>query len=122
MIEVGDYARTSKGITKVTDVFLTNISEITGLAVRTDKPYGNVDIKNHSKNIIDLIEVGDYVNGVKVVNIINYEGDTIKVKQIGVNRDENCILKPLVITEKDIKSIVTKEQFEQAEYKIEEDK
>lgn len=68
-------------------------------------------IKSHivkaSHNIIDLIEVGDYVNGDKVIYIndgyieVGEESDNI-----GFTSD------------KFIKSIVTKEQFESMSYKI----
>lgn len=59
----------------------------------------------HSFNIIDLIEVGDYVNGAEVIWVNDHyvhcnERDTIDY------------------TENEIKSIVTKEQFENAEYKL----
>lgn len=68
-------------------------------------------IKNHSKNIIDLIEVGDYVNG-----------DRMDI----VDKDENGHVYYLQNIElpsvNKIETIVTKEQFAQAEYKIEEDK
>ena len=60
-----------------------------------------------SNNIIDLIEVGDYVNGEKV--LLKNEG-YIKV---GTGRDYI-----VVNNEKFIKSIVTKEQFESMSYKV----
>ena len=66
------------------------------------------DIINASYNIIDLIEVGDYVNGSYVEGFI----------------EKNKFQNKLIITEagmidnNDIKSIVTKEQFENIEYKV----
>ena len=69
--------------------------------------YDEVDIINASNNIIDLIEVGDYVNGERVINIIK------KHKYLEVSDEE------IVIDEKDIKSIVTKEAFESMSYKVE---
>ena len=72
----------------------------------------NTDINGRqyvaSFDITDLIEVGDYVNGHEV-----------KAKQSGVKRiyiaeDENYVW----LYEEDIKSIVTKEQFEQVSYKV----
>ena len=59
-----------------------------------------------SHNIIDLIEVGDYVNGYKVYEI--FLNDAVLVE----NRDY-----PL-IHQNEIKSIVTKEQFESMSYKV----
>lgn len=66
------------------------------------------DIIKASHNIIDLIEVGDYVNGEKV--LLKNEG-YIKV---GTGRDYI-----VVNNEKFIKSIVTKEQFEKMQYSLE---
>ena len=66
-----------------------------------------VKIINSSPNIIDLIQVGDYVNGCYV----SFKGsDSIKVFWY---KDESEWL-----SEGDIKSIVTKEQFEGMEYKL----
>ena len=68
-------------------------------------------IKKASHNIIDLIEVGDYVNGEKVTPTM------IKM------RDEQGVFGlpnyyRTFIEEIPIKSIVTKEQFEQMQYKV----
>ena len=72
----------------------------------------NTDINGRqykaSYNIMDLIEVGDYVNGEKV--LLKNEG-YIKV---GTGRDYI-----VVNNEKFIKSIVTKEQFESIKYSLE---
>ena len=67
-----------------------------------------------SPNIIDLIEVGDYVNGNKVDftngdNKLSYED-----KCIGFYDGDGDI----ILFGNDIKSIVTKEQFKEMEYKI----
>lgn len=71
-------------------------------------------IKNHiiksSPRIIDLICVGDYVNGGKV-----YEKEK---EYIVINADFGGLFEFMNIYEKNIKSIVTKEMFEQIEYKI----
>ena len=58
-----------------------------------------------SHNIIDLIEVGDYVNGYKVTDKFDY------LLSFG-NAD-------WYMNEEDIKSIVTKEQFQKMEYSLE---
>ena len=65
-------------------------------------------IVKHSSNIIDLIEVGDFVNGKKVEKINEYKDGKSIIALIGI------------IDEKDIKSILTKEQFANAEYRLEE--
>lgn len=70
-------------------------------------------IKKHSKKIIDLIEEGDYVNGQKIKRINDY-GD---FKRADFNLDyDDCD----AVYEDNIKSIVTKEQFSQMEYNLEE--
>lgn len=67
-IQVGEYCRTKNG--KIDKVINDNyyISEY----IECEK--GIVDkenIVNHSKNIIDLIEVGDFINGNKVYKVTN---------------------------------------------------
>ena len=62
-----------------------------------------------SHNIIDLIEVGDYVNGREVIDIKMKCDETIKC----------LITKGYDITNEMIKSIVTKEQFESMKYVVE---
>ena len=57
-----------------------------------------------SNNIIDLIEVGDYVNGYLIIR----KTTTLLTKQLSD-------IKP-----NEIKSIVTKEQFSSMEYKVNE--
>lgn len=64
-----------------------------------------------SYNIIDLIEVGDYVNGNKVIDIV--ENDVY----VSNFYEEQCIGQ---VSKKNIKSIVTKEQFENMTYEVEE--
>ena len=80
------------------------------------------DIIEHSKNIIDLIEVGDYVNGCLIVEI---NKDPF-IRQI--NLWTNMLISEgepfpneyykAKILEKDIKTIATKEQFSAIEYKV----
>lgn len=76
---------------------------------------GNVIANNE---IISLIKVGDYVNGTKVTMIAGTRYD---------DKDLHCYCdycqnekngKWLMIPAKDIKSIVTKEQMEEMEYKV----
>lgn len=83
------------------------------------------DIKKHSSNIIDLIEVGDYVNGYKILDI----ADSIykNSKRILIYRNEKEKYEKWIYiqeydgkihTQDDIKSIVTKEQFKIVEYEV----
>ena len=71
------------------------------------------DVKKVSKNIIDILEVGDYVNGYPVVEIPYMEENKIVYKLYYKNNFLLC-------TENHkIKSIVTKEQFESMKYSLE---
>ena len=75
------------------------------------------DIVKASHNLIDLIEIGDYVNGYKINNkYITVEGEVIV-------KDE-CMddYYSTSFNNKMIESIVTKEQFENDKYKVGEDK
>lgn len=102
-IEVGEYVRTDNGkIIKADD------KEWIELLLAGHSVFGRA--YKHSPNIIDLIEVGDYVNGYSVVGK-GKNGDVI-INDGGFHS----------IWLVDIKSIVTKEQFESIEYKVEEDK
>ena len=78
------------------------------------------DVIKSSPNIIDLIEVGDYVNGSKVVDISIIEKD--KEKWVWVEETEDTDNKYgdnyVGYNNNQIKSIVTKEQFLQMEYRI----
>ena len=75
-------------------------------------------IKKASHNIIDLIEVGDYVNGLKVSSVGGtYYGR--KDKAIYCDYCENKETgKWTMIYDDEIKSIVTKEQFESMKYEV----
>lgn len=70
-----------------------------------------------SFNIIDLIEVGDYVNGYPATAILSSNN---KVYEIQVKRpnNRNGVWIERIRKNEDIKSMVTKEQFEYMEYRI----
>ena len=70
-------------------------------------------VKKHSKNIIDLIEVGDYVNGKLVSNVDKVDNTNF------IEWDDGDMCSTEIPNDKFIHSIVTKEKFLQAEYKIE---
>ncbi len=120
-IEVGEYVRTKKGIGKI-------------LEIKTVQPkmYGKHDVAylidicpkmyisetvfiKHDKNIIDLIEVGDYVNGYRILEIYEIESKNQKVFTIFKSGENEF---NYILGNNDIKSIVTKEQFESMEYKV----
>lgn len=76
------------------------------------------NIRNHSKNKIELVEVGDYVNGILVVEVLELVliDKKHQEKIVSVNRDKNCTLAPLLLTNNDIKTLLTKEAFKEREY------
>lgn len=71
------------------------------------------DITKKSYNLIDLIEVGDYVNGYKV-----YSGGKKHFDYIIIWDDKCDYFMEIPLHIVDIKSILTKEQFEQNSYKV----
>ena len=78
------------------------------------------DVKKTSENIIDILEVGDYVNGYKVINTGTEElGHKFITLDFNIDCDElhwgECTE---IENSIDIKSIVTKEQFEAIKYEI----
>ena len=127
-MKVGDYVRTECGIAKIKS-FETKNKEIINLD--KDIMICNMDcyrntctikqIIKSSPNIIDLIEVGDYVNGMLVTNIwIDKETGNIEFE---FNNHESYLYPKSWnyesrITKYKIKSIVTKEQFVKMEYKV----
>lgn len=132
MIEVGEYVRTRDGqIVKLenneefyedsVDVGIGIIPAVDGIWI--DKEYLDYiekeKIVKHSKNIIDLIEEGDYVNGREVKHIAMFEGFPDYPKLIFV--DEKHLVAGETAENKDIKTILTKEQYEQNCYKVKED-
>ena len=68
------------------------------------------DVIKSSENIIDLIEVGDYVNDYYVEDVF----DTYIYVATGTNYFQSP-----TIYEQDIKSVVTKEQFDSVRYEVE---
>lgn len=116
-IEVGNYVRYTRGaingyvphrIGKV-----LKIDNVSGdfITLEQNQVIMKSDVIKSSPNIIDLIEVGDYVNGFRVEEIEH------KLVMCGywVNTGD---YKELYDT--DIETIVTKEQFKSIEYKVEE--
>lgn len=124
-MKVGDYVRTIYGIKKVDDI-------VYGQDVRFDntdgfdddlKKYHDYDgiifegsawreiVERTSPNIIDLIEENDIVNHSRVVCIGVSTDLSGTHKYLVLENGSNC-------ANGNIKSIVTKEQFSQMEYKI----
>ena len=121
-LEVGMYVRYKNGIGKIVAKYVKGVllDKGKGGYFRTE----NIDIFKASHNIIDLIEVGDYVNGYKVVKIgdLGCYDNRIGSKYIeidfNVENDYEHWCEDTALQNPDIKSIVTKEQFEQMQYKV----
>ena len=117
-IEVGEYVRFANGkIIKCTNSYSDKI-------ISNHSTYKNKDIVKHHKNITDLVEKGDYVNGKEVIAIkgeielsnVHDENDIVYIQYV----DEYGVF--FGLKEKDIKSVVTKEQFNSIKYEIPEEK
>lgn len=115
MIEVGDYIKDKEG--NITRIFnLLNLDREVYLYLGEDGyQYSDNAIKSHSKNIIDLIEIGDYINGKLIEEIANIQGKTCLFYDLELPMEIGLHF----YTEQDIKTIVTHEQFENIEYKAE---
>ena len=69
-IEVEEYIRTNEGeIHKIIETKKDDEYSYKYYICDNDMGYLRSQIVNHSKNIINLLEVGDYVNGYKVISI-----------------------------------------------------
>ena len=113
-IEVNEYVRFNNGeIGKVIDI-KENPSRI------VYSEYGEIglisDIVKHSKQLIDLIEKDDYVNGRKVKHIAMFEGFPDYPKLIFV--DETHLIPDDTCENEDIKTILTKESYMANCYKV----
>lgn len=121
-LEVGMYVRTNKVIIeKVLDILEFNGEDyylnFINVAVLSD--IENIVAKSKGKiikasyNLIDLIEVGDYVNGKQVIKKWNEPFGEFVGQDFMILDGETSA--PTIRT---IKSVVTKEQFESMSYKV----
>lgn len=136
-IEIGDYVRTKKGyIAKVISNFpYIQLDRTVDFKQDSGNFYSGLDlldddklnaILKHSKNIIDLIEKGDYVNGKKVIDKLINKINGNKLIVVG-DLDYKCktVLEYAetdrisILGNDDIKSIVTKELMKSIEYRME---
>lgn len=105
-IKVGEYVRTFNGL-------IGKVVQLTDSGNYTIRIYNGAEyvvravITKHSKNIIDLIEAGDYANGERILDIT---GDYIHTNETDHNK---------FYLEKHIKTILTKEQYKANCYTVE---
>lgn len=118
-IKVGEYVRTKKGkIAKVKTIYSEEDRiKMKNFSVKKETLINGTikisDVIKHSFNIIDLIEVGDYVNGYKITSIACINGDNTIV--YAEDKKGYFIAQFRSVQ---IKSIVTREKFESIEYKV----
>lgn len=121
-IKVGEYVRTPLGISKYLGECddmpnfykFDKLDEELWFSDIADVIYQNqLDevILKHSPNIIDLIEVGDYVNGYKVIDIV--KSAKVIVTDLELDTTTGTYVKKGL---KNIETIVTREQFKRMEY------
>ena len=110
-LEVGQFVRTKDGYISQYKYYDTTNAYMEKLLCipLSNGTFANIeDIVKASYNIIDILEVGDYVNGKKIyslgltigiLNTINFEDGTFTIAE-------------------DIKLVITHEQMEQIAYKL----
>ena len=120
-IEIGEYVRINQGkflgIGKVIRKVGNTIYIKMNISLPISFPEDEIKKYRHSKNIIDLIEIGDYVNGYEVLDLTGINGIENKAFTI-FNDEQTDFIK--VWKEQDIRSILTKEQFNKAEFIVSE--
>ena len=112
MIEVGEYVRTKSGEIGIFKKYAEEGVQQWFTMLQNGTLYTTATraIVNHSKNIIDLIEVGDIVNGERILDIT---GDYIHTNETDHNR---------FYLAKHIKTILTKELYQANCYTVEREK
>ena len=119
-LEVGMYVRTNRNIGKVTKIY----ERVDGNMVfdMGIYQYYFTEIKKASYKIVNLLKAGDYVlveeeTGFrKILYIADWEEDETSLRRTFYFAENN---NGAPYYEEDIKSIVTKEQFESLVYKVE---
>ena len=126
-IKLGDYVRTKQGyIAKVKNIDneFMHCDNTVYISYGEESPVLPIDMElldgthlkaidfivKHSPNIIDLIEEGDYVNGIKVTGIMS---GYVYLDKIDIETK-----KVKTLTDYQIKDIVTKEQINQVKYEV----
>lgn len=122
-IKVGEYVRTPLGIAKYLGKYedmpnfyqFDKLDEELWFGDIADVIYKNqLDevVLKHSPNIIDLLELGDFVNRSEVVCVKN-NSDEVKCVYV-----DTKIYHDQRLTEDEIVSVITHEQMEEMEYEL----
>lgn len=129
-LEVGMFVRLQNDVENI--IIINRIANVFKTTILTENnggicqgEYTKENVIKASYNIIDLIEVGDYANGYYVSKIwkeneiTHYVGGTpIKRKEREITIQAPSYGGIIHLENKDIKSVLTKEQFESMSYRI----
>ena len=107
-IKVGEYIRTIEPYGDIFKVIGIGKEKVLVVDTYENSLVATGYVKKHSPNIIDVIEVGDYVNGHRV-RCVYSEGEKHYIKL------ENFDLR---VYDEKIKSVVTHEQFNSIKYEV----
>lgn len=115
VIEAGEYVRTENG--KIDKVVSRNY--YMGKYIETEKDFIFCNsIVKHSKQLIDLIEVGDIVK-YKLKNLKHTNVTTVRLVQDARSNKEKKLIDGYNLEQIDILEILTKEQYNIICYKVE---
>lgn len=119
-IEINEYVRTNKGrIGKVAEIrlgFNKDLQVYQDIYILDNGLWTILDyIVKHSKNLIDLIECGDFVNGYKAISV---DYDVMNDTTECIELDLNSNYKYNFISIRQIQTILTKEQYMANCYKV----
>ena len=111
-LKEGMYIRYLGNIAKIIAVLIDgNSSSLNRVYVDNETVFFS-EIEKASFDLIDLIEVGDYVNGKEVSDVMkNNDGDVTDIAYTEEVEGQSYSLMP-------IKKIVTKEQFNSMQYEV----
>ena len=112
MIEVGDYVRTRNGKIRKVKSTVAQYYITDRLNISDNNQFEKEDIVKHSKNITDLIEVGD------VIEVHFPVRNTIRKIYADEYFKDSMILNGIISGNVILKTILTKEQYMQNCYKI----
>ena len=114
-IEVGEYVRTKEGeIHKVIKI-IEDDGDWDYYCCGNNVGYFAMDIANHSKHLIDLIEVGDFVNGYRVISVdYDVTNDTTECIELDLNSNYQYNF----ISIRQIQTILTIEVYTANCYKV----
>ena len=117
MIEVGEYVRTKAG--QIDKVINNQYYLSAYIECKNDVIWRN-GILNHSKNIIDLIEVGDLIK-YKLKNLQHYSYGIVHITKDPRSLKETLRIGLYEIESVEILEILTKKQYESNCYKVKEE-